>query len=374
LTGLRHHCSYSLVERQVEGIENEFLRLQIDRATGGLQSLLMKKGGLELIAPAEAGSLLEYTVERPHNMSAWLIDSAGPALSPELESVTRLHEGPYKAALELKYRILESAISLIYELRAGDPTLYLSIKVSWFQRGTAKTGVPALSLRLPLALQNARARYEIPFGAIERPFHNHEEVPALQWAQVMGTAGGRKAGCLLVNDCKHGHSLDGSTLRLTLLRSAYNPDPLPEIGDHEISLALRPFAGELAPDQASAAGQAFNRPLKTVSTDVHEGPLPPSASFLQLSGGPVVVTALKRLEDDERLLLRVFNPNPRRITLRIASHAGLLGTLLSAQPLDLMERPCGKPHQARNGKVAVSIGPHGFMSLGLKLSNTKRNT
>lgn len=73
--------------------------------------------------------------------------------------------------------------------------------------------------------------------------NNGEEVPALQWAQVTGKIGGKVAGCLVANDCKYEHSLQDSTLRVTLVRSSYDPDPLPEIGPQGVKLARMPIAG-----------------------------------------------------------------------------------------------------------------------------------
>ena len=87
-----------------------------------------------------------------------------------------------------------------------------------------------------------------------------EEMPALRWAQVSGTAGGQAAGCVLVNDCKYGHSLQGSTLRLTLIRASYDPDILPEIGQHEVHMALGPFAGEMPVADAIRMGQDLAAP------------------------------------------------------------------------------------------------------------------
>ncbi|MFQ6096557.1 MAG: glycoside hydrolase family 38 C-terminal domain-containing protein, partial [Armatimonadota bacterium] len=82
----------------------------------------------------------------------------------------------------------------------------------------------------PLALDEPVARYEVPFGAVDRAEHNGMEVPALRWAQVRGRIGDARAGALLLNDCKNGHSLTDNVLRIGLIRGTYDPDPMPEIG------------------------------------------------------------------------------------------------------------------------------------------------
>src|SRR5260370_1311338 len=93
-----------------------------------------------------------------------------------------------------------SPARISYEIRAGDPRVYVHLSGMWFQRGTPQTGVPSLRLNLALALADAKATYEIPFGAIERDLNHNEELPALNWAMVRGKLGARPAGLLLAND------------------------------------------------------------------------------------------------------------------------------------------------------------------------------
>ena len=368
LTGPRHHCGYAPYERTSEGIENDLIRLDLDTATGGIRRLAHKPSGVELIAPAQAAPALEYAVERPHGMTAWSIENTGPAEQPTVTAIRRTLDGPYKAAIEVDLRICESNLTLAYEVRANDPKLYIRIRGVWFQRGTHETGVPVLRLGLPLALSDARARYEIPFGAIDRSLNRGEEVPALQWAQVAGKAGKKPAGCLLLNDSKHGHSLDGSTLRLTLIRSSYDPDILPEIGQHDIHLALLPFVGEMAVEDAIRTGQAFNRVLRVVGTDVHDGRLPTEAHFVRVSPRSVIVSAVKRAEHEDALIVRLFNPTAKRAAAKIELNTKLFGRVLSAREVDLMERLTPNPTAKLSGSAASVVVPaHGITSVLVRL-------
>ena len=190
-----------------------------------------------------------------------------------------------------------------------------------------------------------------------------EEVPALQWAQVTGALGEAKAGLLLVNDCKHGHSLDGSVLRLTLIRSSYDPDPLPEIGHHEAHLALRPFGGDLSLLEAIDRGNALNHPLKVVSTDWHEGTLPGTGQFLSVGPGSACLSGLKKAEDAEALVVRLYNPTRRKVAAKVG--LALEGRAVTgAQTVDLMERPArgGQPKRTAN-TVSAELGANSLNSL-----------
>ena len=360
--GRVHPCRYSMVERTPEGLENDLVRLELDPTTGGIQRLVDKESGAAVIDCENPEPALEYLVERPHGMTAWLVHHQGaPSEYPVLVDLRRGQSGPHKATLEARYRIHESEFTLVYELRAGDPQVHLHLSGTWFERGDADKGVPTLNLRLPLALQDARGRYEIPFGAIDREYHQREEVPALQWAQVTGAQGEGKAGLLLTNDCKHGHSLDGNVLRLTLIRSSYEPDPLPEIGHHEAHLALHPFGGELSLLEAIDRGNALNHPLKVVSTDAHEGEVPGTGQFLSVGPASACLSGIKKAENDEALVVRLYNPTRRKVTARIqvGGHAEKTGKV---RAVDLMERPVRGARSKGSGASVTAEVPAGGIS------------
>ncbi len=157
--GINHHCGYSMYERSPEGLENEFIRLEIDTETGGIKSLVEKASGATIISACKPALPLEYGVERPHGMTAWLVDHTGGWEAPELLMITRKLSGPYKASVDVRLRIHESEFTLTYEVRKGDPNLYLDLNGTWFERGTPATGVPVL--RLALAARAVRGAGEL---------------------------------------------------------------------------------------------------------------------------------------------------------------------------------------------------------------------
>jgi alpha-mannosidase len=367
--GTRQPQPRNYVERPREGLENDLVRVELDMTRGGIRSLLDKRSGVTVISPDNPAPVLEYLVERTHGMTAWVIDNGGPVEYPELLSVTRKLSGPHKASLEARFRIHESQITLTYELAAGDPQLYIHLTVDWFQRGTPETGVPSLRLAFPLALSNAAGRYEIPFGAVERDLNQGEEVPALQWAQVTGQAGGQTAGCLLLNDCKYGHSLDGSTLRMTLIRSSYDPDPLPEIRSHEVRAGLQAFGGEMPAAEAIRLGRDFNHSLRAIGTDIHAGDLPMAASLIRTSPASVILGSVKKAEDDDSLVLTFFDPTGQPAVARAAFDSEILGRPVTATEIDLMEQPLRESSAAlMDDAVAVRVPARGIASVKVTLA------
>jgi alpha-mannosidase len=280
-------------------------------------------------------------------------------------SIKRKVSGPFKASIEVKLRIHDSNVTLTYELAADDPQLHLGVDAEWFERGIPQTGVPALRMAFPLALAGAQGCYEIPFGAISRDLNAGQEVPALQWVQVTGeVAGAGPAGCLLVNDSKYGFSLDGSTLRMTLIRSSYDPDNLPEIRTHEIHAGLRPLPGALPVAEAVRLGRNFNHALRMVGTDVHAGPLPAAAALISASPETAILSSVKKAEEGDALILTFFDPTGAATTVAARFDAAMLGRPISATEVDLMERPLARSTAAVAGDtVTAELPGRGIVSV-----------
>ena len=334
-------------------LENAHLRMRFDALTGGVTELIDKASGRDLADPARPLGVLEYVRERPGGMSAWTIHSLAECRCPlPLDTWECRSSGPHVAAMRARLRIADSSASVTYTLRADEPWMEITIETRWVERGGPQVGIPGLRMRFPLALTQATGRYEVPFGAIGRDLSGGEEVPSLRWADVTGPAAdGKRAGCAVLNDCKYGHSLDGSTLRVNLLRSSYEPDPLPEIGDHTIRLAVVPHGKRLPDAELIRLGAAFNHPLHVVSTDVHEGRLPPADEALTCTPASVVVSSVKKAEDDDALIVRLYETAGKATVARVTLDKGLLGEVGEATEVDLLERPV-KP----SGATATASG------------------
>lgn len=366
LTRRPHHCPYSRVERNVIGLENDRVAVAFDRRTGRLVSFFDKAAGEERIDAAGGGMGFEFSVERPHGMTAWIIENGGAPLAPELKRVEETADGPSCAELVLTYGIRASTITARFALHAGEAMVRLTLEIDWFERGDAATGVPNLRLAVPTALRDAVARYEIPFGALDRQTVPDREVPALRWAKVSGRCGRRNAALVLFNDCKHGHALDGATLRLSLIRSSYDPDPLPEIDHHTVRLALLTSSAAVSDAALAAAAAAHEQPLLAIGTGVHGGALPPEAALLRVEGADIDLCGLKGAESGDGIVVRLATTSAAPAAARLAC-AKALGAVKEALPLDLMERPAGTAVKAARGAVAVTVPARGFGTWLLRL-------
>lgn len=364
-------------------LENEYLTVGFDKSTGGIIQFLDRRTGRNLADPDRPMALLEYVLERPQSGSAWIIGETQTRQCPlEVVSfgggdrggwtVRSQHNAPHVARAEAVVKVANSTFAVTFELKAGQPWLDIAIAGQWLERGGPSIGIPQLAIRFPVNLVNATPRYEIPFGSIVRDEPPAREVPALRWASIIGDmpGSGDPAGITLANDSKYGHSLDGSTLRLTLIRSSYQPDPLPEIADHAIRLALAPNDGEPSVEDRIRFGAALNHPLQVVNTDVHDGRLPARLDAgLHCDARNIIVTQIKKAEDEDAVIVRLQEAAGRDTAARVTLARTLFGAVREARELDFLERetPANTAESAADG-FTVRVPAHGVSSVRLRFA------
>lgn len=360
-----YHCTYSSWERAARfGCENASVLLELNPKTGGILRLRDKKSGRDIIGPKNQVPVLEYSNERPRTMSSWLIDLAGKKEAVDVKSISYATIGPHKIEIKVEAAVRDSRFTVVYELQAESPLVSIHIKGNWLETGNAEKGCPALRMPFAFNLDSAAASYEIPFGSIQRKLNSDEEVPALQWAKVRGGQGKKTAGCLVLNDCKHGYALDGNTLRVSLIRSSYEPDLTPELGEHEIHLGLFPFAGNLSSADAAKCAGKFNHRPKVTGTDIHAGTLPAAMRLIKLSAANVMVSGFKKAEDNNAVIVRLYETEGKAANLEISLDK-ILGTIKGACLVDFMERPvpgASKP-AVKSNAVRFDVPAYGISTL-----------
>ena len=362
-------------------IENEFLRVVVGQDTGAIVHLTDKKSGVDFVPPGGRIGVLEYLLEAPHAMTAWIIGQIVKRV-PFVSGATLEcpHNGPHLAAVRTHHKFNDSRFSLLISVAAGVPRVDFQLDVDWLERGSPEIGVPMLRVNFPLAVAKGVATFECANGHVERTrnpkqltsftrqllgqyFSNNQpvdpspgDVPAQKWMDLTGMQGKRSepVGVSLLNDSKYGHYVDGNLMALTLLRSSYDPDPLPELGHHTIRFALVPHVGKYTASDATRAGYAFNVPLNPVPTTVQGGKLPVRKGFGEVLTPNVMVSGLKKAEDSGALIVRLYEMEGRATTARVRLDEALAPAKATAVETDALEQPL-KENTARFGKGVLSV-------------------
>ena len=346
---------------------NEHLEVTVCSENGGIVSIVDKQTGIDF-APDVVGAV-QREQEAPHPMTAWVLGPVVETIEPLAGSVMNLvQRGPQVVAVELTAKHNDSEYKLTISLTAGSRRIDFALDVNWLERGDPDTGVPVLRASFPLPITEGRANFEIPCGIIERAADG-EEVPALMWADLTGTSWiqeNQVIGATLLNDSRYGHRASENELRLTLLRSSYDPDPLPELGQHQIRYALVPHVGEFSPQAAIQLGYGFNHPVVSVGTTVHDGELPPEAGAVAMLTPNVMLTGLKKAEDSDALIIRLYEFAGEQTEARVRLSHRMVTSGAAAVEVDLMEQELAQNSARIEGdQLVVTIPAFGIATVSV---------
>jgi alpha-mannosidase len=366
---------HSLLKASADSLENEFVRVKIDPKSGCMTSLFDKRSSTESLAPSETdtggpkdsicGNLLQTFVDKPKQWDAWNIDADFEKQHWDLDNadeVKLIESGPLRAVIEVKNHFQNSTFVRDIILTAGSPRIDVKMEAEWHEKHIL------LKVAFPVSAHSDKATYEIPFGSVERPTTRNTpaeqaqfEVPAQRWADISDA----KHGLSLLNDCKYGYDAKGNVLRLSLLRSPESPDPHADEGHHEFTYSMYPHAGGWKEALTIRRGYELNYKLISRPAERHEGKLATEHSFLQVQQDNIIVSALKKAEDDKGLIVRFYEWEGKEgpVTLQVPPGAD------SASETDLMEKPLSTL-PVKSGAIKVPTKPYEIKTIKIKFAET----
>ncbi|TMG70899.1 MAG: alpha-mannosidase, partial [Chloroflexi bacterium] len=233
--------------------------------------------------------------------------------------------------------------------------LRFETQVDWHERHKM------LKVAFPVTISSPKATYEVQFGHVERPTHWDTpkaqamfEVCAQRWAHL----GDGDYGVALLNDSKHGHDIHGSVMRLSLLRGPTHPDPMADQGMHAFTYALMPHPGDFRQAGVIQAAEDLNSPLRVVPTNLPAGT---SRSLVEVDTPQVVVEAIKRAEDSEAVIVRLYEAWGRSCTARIRTTLPASRAFLC----DVLERNI-EAVSVQDGVIELELSPFKILTLKLE--------
>ncbi len=354
-------------------LNNGLVEVEIDES-GRVSSLRGGRLRRECCAPASDGGrvpLNQLVLYRdvPGHYDAWEIarhdQEPGDFVVGPVERREVVEAHPLRAAIEVERPIgVRSRIIQRYILAAGSPRLDIRTQVDW---GESRTLLRAV---FPVAVRADAATYETQFGHLSRPVQANTswekaryEVPAQRWMDLAEPG----CGVALLNDGKYGHSCRGNVMGLSLLRSPVFPDPRADQGRHEFTYSLMPHDGDWRAAGVARQAEALNRPL-LVRPAGAAAPAEEWRPFEVGCSGPasVEIVALKRAEEDDRLILRLVEVHGATGSVHIRWRL----PVKEVEPVDLLERPLaleGFAHDRPAGQTTWRVRGFQVCSLALAL-------
>lgn len=335
-------------------MENDHLRVEF--ADNGTFALLDKQTGkrfADLGSFEDVGDLgNEYMFKQP--------DGEMPLTTTSWKASFRVvHDDSFRATLEIKqvWDIPASADATLEKERQAmvhfperkaqraAETVTMTIRTLV----TLEKDARLVKLRVELDNQAEDHRLRIRFPTdIDADLHYADSIyeiaerpnePAPEWTnpsychhqQAFAGVDDDRAGLMAANMGLNEYEVlrDGrNTIAVTLLRAVgelgdWGVFPTPEAqckGKHAMELALIPYGGK--PERASAANAAyqFQVPWTARRTEIRRGVFPARHAMLEWSGEGLALTAVKRSETSDDLIVRWFNTGDRETALSASGH------------------------------------------------------
>jgi alpha-mannosidase len=344
-------------------LENAMMRVSVDKSTGCITSLFDKKTNFETLASGACGNELQFFHDTPRDYDAWNIDPG--TLDKKPETIEHADAVELVKAAEPYIRVTrhygQSKFVQDLSLSAEGDMVDVDNQIDWHESHIL------LKAAFALAASGPFATYEIPYGTIDRATTRNNswekaqfEVTGLRWADL----GDGKHGLSILNQTKYGYDAVGNVLRLSLLRSPKWPDPEADMGHHHFHYALYPHAGTWKESMTVRRGYEYNYPLHAVVTTGHTGSLPAQHSFAGVSSDNVVLTAVKKAEDANGLIFRVYEWAGKGGEVEFHVPPGAQ----SATITNLMETPEGGALPVTGDMVKAPIHPYEILTVRVDYS------
>jgi alpha-mannosidase len=307
--GVEKKGSDSFYSFKNELLETSFYIIKFARG-GEIVSLFDKSAQRELVLPEGALNNLVLGEDIPALWDNWDIDYDQHMKNKPLDAEGPwkiIQEGPLQLRLINRYKAgLSSEITQHIVLRKNSPLIEFETRVDWQE--THKL----LKAEFDLDIQTDRARHEIQYGHLERNTHENLsqdrmqfEVSNHRWTDLSEPG----YGAALINDCKYGISVKGSTLGLSLLKCGTHPDPAIDRGIHFFKYALLPHGETFSVKEVVRPACEFNSPLIQF---IERDNKPVAKPLFQLGAENILLESMKQAEDGQGIIFRLFEGEKKK--------------------------------------------------------------
>jgi alpha-mannosidase len=356
-------------------VENEFYRVAIDRATGAvtvfdkeLNRIVAKD--MEIVGSEERG---------------------GDTLSKEVASGRSVINSVTGIDVE-ENNAVRTVVRIIGDL-GGVPVsqrvlVYRGLKRVDLENTVDWAGNKLIKIEqtFPYEHADAAVEYGVPFGAVSGSDFMPKSEPRAgdeigkeswkQWRQIQDWvfAGNGDWGLTVAADHQvvtlapglvRGGMLRGAYSSLGIIRQGKPTLRLfPDAGTYVFRYSLSSGKGDWRDAKSYRAGMALNNALISVSEadDLSQKSLPPTQSFCSFDAGNLVLSALKKAESGDALVLRLYDTESANTDAAVT----LFGRKRSLHELNLLEEPTPRgesevlhvaPFEIKSVKLGVDTAP-----------------
>ncbi|MBE5768082.1 MAG: alpha-mannosidase [Clostridiales bacterium] len=279
-------------------LENEIIKATFDSVSGNLKELLDKRTGKVM----GGGKFILVEEATDKGMTSWVTGRYRKEIALDSKNILHTCGGALRSGLQMTYTFgqRDSSLRVDVTLDKGSDTLVFNGRVDWHERGTKQTKILQLAFVADCADDFSRVRYMQPTGLIERPTCAME-MPTIGMAVALPENADRVLE--LSSTGKYAVRGDENRLHMPIIRSAFDPDALPDQGAHDFCVALSVVDREDTVRQMNIPEWLY-QPVTSWPAQVQKGSLPASYQLLEVTGARV--SAVKASEDGKAVIVRVY--------------------------------------------------------------------
>jgi alpha-mannosidase len=374
----------------------DYYEVGFDLGTGDINSLIDRKSGKQYVAAGKKFNTLRIYMETKYGgMKSWMINHANYVSDVEtVPGSVKITNGPVRACIESDKVWGNSKFHVRTYVYKTYPRVDFDVDVDWLEWGNETKDSPMLRAVFPVNMDSdARLYCHVPFDVVERPANgkfkggeipiseaNNESIGSVPTtetsfgqevpAHFFSDVNNGKEGIAIINNSKYGYSYDAGEFRLSLMRSAGNPDFYPNLGRFNIRYSIYPHEGDWAQANVMLEGEAFNNPVyasepRSTAMEAGSKNAPQEASLFKVDATNVQVTAIKKAESGNELIVRFAEMEGKDTNVTIT----LPVQVKKARRLNLLEENLPEAAKATvSGKtVTVEAKPHEVVTLGLQV-------
>ena len=294
-------------------ITTPFAKLDM-AADGSFTSLLDLSENRQVWKSGEAGNRLRIYEDKPIYYDNWDIDVFYTEKYWDLDepaSIVVTSVGPLCLQITVSRSFMHSRMTQDIRFYAHSPRIDFNTWVDW------KEHQYLLKAGFPVDVHTDEAAFDIQFGNVVRKTHTNTswdrarfESCGHKWMDVSESG----YGVSLLNDCKYGHSVREGCIELTLIKSGIEPNPDTDNEEHVFTYSLYPHQGTWREADTQKEAADLNQPLSAVN-----GGIPgESYGFAGVKGDSVVLETVKRSEDGDGIILRLYESRNKRVNAKVS--------------------------------------------------------
>jgi alpha-mannosidase len=284
-------------------MENEFLRIRFTR--NGTIGIFDKSAGREVFKSPDSGCRGVIIDDPSDTWSHDIKSFSGEDGSFGNAEIIFIEDGPLRAIARMKSKYGNSILTTDWIIYAGLKHIESRVTLDWHEH------LKMLKFSFPVNVESTKATFETPYGTIERETNGNEE-PGQRWIDISGA----QSGLTIINDAKYGYSVNGNDLRISIARSAvyahHNPRKLDMKSEHiwqdqgiqTFRMLIVPHEGKWQDAKIPRIAEEFLQPTPVIFQGIHKGKFPRSGSLLSIDPENVIISALKKSEAGDDLIMR----------------------------------------------------------------------